>query len=99
GFSMDSIEATPIVLSLQCAGIPSALNKFNPEKGSKPSKGLFVRIPERCTLQITLGNTQLVRENLPVFQVGKLIQLPILKTGKLEYSIWTEISNLNPTDW
>lgn len=99
GFSVDSTEAIPIVLSLQCAGIPNALHKFNPEKSSKISEGLVVRIPDRCTLQITLGNTQLVRENLPVFQAGKLIQLPNLKSGKLEYSVWSEISNPDLTDW
>lgn len=99
GFSLDSTEAIPLVLTLQCAGIPNALQKFNPEKGSKTTESLIIRIPERCTLQITHGNALLVRENVPVFQAGKLIQLPNLKSGKIEYSIWSEIANPELTDW
>lgn len=99
GFSSDSTQSTPVFLSMQTAGIPRAIQRFQIEKRSKPDDGLIVRIPERCNIQISVGKTGLIRENHPLFQLGSLLRLPIPKSGRIQYSIWSEIGHLDFVEW
>lgn len=99
GFTSDTSQALPLVLSIQGLGLPQAMRRFIPEKAAKSSEGLLLRIPDRCTMQISLGNTLLIRENQPLFQLGTLVRIPLPKSGILEYSIWPELGNPDSVEW
>jgi hypothetical protein len=99
GFSSDTSQTTPLLLSIQGAGILQAVQRMQPKKEAQTTDGLMFRMPERCTIHIFLGNTLILRENQPIFQLGPLLRLPIPKSGMLNYSIWPEISNPESVEW
>jgi hypothetical protein len=99
GFSSDTSVSTPMILTIQSAGIQKAMKRFQSEKKAKPNEGILIRMPERCSLQVSLGGTVFIRANYPIFQLGTLIRLPIPKSGVLEYSIWPEISSPDSVEW
>ena len=99
GFSSDTSQTTPLLLSIQGAGILQAVQRLQPKKEAQTTDGLMFRMPERCTIHIFLGNTLILRENQPIFQLGPLLRLPIPKSGMLNYSIWPEISNPESVEW